>query len=130
MRARAAAAAAEPPVGVFQDRAHLVADGEDRVERAHRVLEHHRHRGAAQRQPLAVRHGQEVAAVIEDAAAGDRGRRVPEQPHDRLHGDGLARAALADQRDMRVRRHVERDALQHALGAAIGGELDREILGR
>ena len=71
-----AAAPAEAPVGVFEDRAHLVADGEDRVERAHRILEHHRHGGAAQLQPLLLRHGEEVAAVIENLAAGDGGRRM------------------------------------------------------
>ena len=51
--APAIARAAEPPVGVFEDRRHLVADGEDGIERGHRVLKHHRHRRSAQRLALA-----------------------------------------------------------------------------
>ena len=57
------ARAAEPPVGVFEDRPHLVADGEDRIERSHRVLKHHRHRRAAQGLALARARGEQIAAV-------------------------------------------------------------------
>ena len=74
LKARAPApVAAEPPVGVSKDCAHLVADGEDRVERGHRILEHHRHRRAAQGLALARTQAQQIAAVEQDRARSDAG---------------------------------------------------------
>ncbi len=68
---RAALGRSEP--GMLQQ--HLVdlpAAGHDRVERGHRLLEHHRHARAAQlAQPLRARL-RHVFALEQDAAAGDR----------------------------------------------------------
>ncbi len=57
------AVAAKTAVGIFQDGAKLVLDGEHRIERGHRVLEHHAHRRAAQAQPVTLGHGQQIATV-------------------------------------------------------------------
>ena len=62
--------APQPPIGVFEDRAHLVADGEDRIERSHRVLKNHRRRGAAQGLALALAQRDEIAALEQDLARG------------------------------------------------------------
>ena len=70
------ARAAEPTVGIFQDRPHLVADGEDRIERSHRVLKHHRHGGPAQRPRARAGACEKIAAVEQDLAARRSGSAV------------------------------------------------------
>src|SRR6266550_1911318 len=56
---RRAAHAGMPAQGL----ADLLADGIDRVERRHRLLEDHRDQAAAQRAQLARRHGQHIRAA-------------------------------------------------------------------
>ena len=114
------AGAAEAPVCVFQDRAHLVADGENRIERGHRILEHHRHRRAAQGLALARTQAQEIASIEKDRAGRDAGRRRRQNPHDCPHRHALAAAGFADQRNMTMRGNVERDVAQHLRATAVG----------
>ena len=88
--------------------ADLLADGEDRVQRRHRVLEHAGDLAPAQRLQLGQRRGQHVAALERDRAValGVLGQQV----QDGHRRDALARARLADQRDGGVLGHVETHA--------------------
>ena len=76
----------------------LVADGQDRVEGGHRVLEHHGDVRPAQ-VALAFRvQGEEVGALVADGAGihpGIGGQQVDERGGER----GLAAAAFADDAD-------------------------------
>jgi hypothetical protein len=115
--------------------ADLVADGVQRRERAHRLLEDDRDPSAADRAPLRAvgRHGREVDDFArqlwigeQDRAGGDAG--VGRQDaEDGLGQDGLARAALAHQGDGAVRRHVERHAGHRLHRPLVGGEDDPEV---
>src|SRR6185437_15508740 len=116
-----------PAIGIFENRPHLVGDGEDRIERGHRVLENHGDSRAAQLFALGRAGFQQVAAVEENFAAGDRCGRGAEQAHYRFHRHRLAAAALADQRDLATLRYVERDTVQHMVRLPIGRKVDREI---
>ena len=74
---------------------HLFADGLDRIERRHRLLEHHADIVAAQRAHLVLGCREDVDAVERDAPGGARGMR--QKPHHRQRGHRLARAGFADQ---------------------------------
>jgi hypothetical protein len=75
----------------------LVADGEHRVQRAHRLLEHHADLAAAHRAQLGRGHRVEVPpGQLRAARHAGRGREQAEQGH---RGDRLARAGLPDHRD-------------------------------
>ena len=95
------------PVGL----ADLVADREDRVERAHRLLEDHRDLTPSQRAHLRRRQPDQVAA-LEQHLPGDARRVGGQQPHDGQAGDGLAATALANQADALATR----DAKRHPAG--------------
>ena len=69
----------------------LLPDGEDGVERGHRVLEHHADSIAANALHLALAQGQQVLVAIEHAAFHHAARRL-HKAEDRLRGHALARA--------------------------------------
>src|SRR5690606_2493383 len=73
----------------------LLADGEDRVERGHRLLEDHADAAAPDPAQLRGRHRDEVLALEQDPP-GNPGRMPRQQAEDRQAGDGLAAAAFAD----------------------------------
>ena len=98
------------PQDGFRD---LVAEGIDRIEGEQRLLEDHRHDGAAEIRQLAAAHRQHVAAGDGDAAL-DRGPVLRMQAEERAQGDALAGARLADQGDDLARSHVEIDAVDGA----------------
>jgi hypothetical protein len=96
----ALAALSRVEVGVnFQHFADLVADPLDRIERGHRLLEHHGHAGAAGRPQIGVRFGGELLALQPDRPGLDLHRVLRQQPHHRLRGDGFAGAGFADDAD-------------------------------
>ncbi len=74
----------------------LVADGVDRVERKHRLLEDHRHGAAAHALERLVRHRHDILPVDLDAAA-DIGAMRRQHPQQRAQGHALAGAGLAKQ---------------------------------
>jgi hypothetical protein len=75
----------------------LVADGEHRVQRAHRLLEHHADVAAADRAQLGRGHRVQVApGQLRAPGHLRRGREQAEQGH---RGDRLAGAGLPDHRD-------------------------------
>ena len=108
----------------------LGADPVDRVERGHRVLEDHRDLGAAHLLQLAL--ARRRAAPARAAAPSPRSSRSRErdQPHDRLRGDALARARLADDRQHLARLELEGDAVDRLHVAVFGGEADAQVLTR
>ncbi len=77
--------------------AHLHADGEHGVQRAHRVLQDHRHLAAADPLHLALGLGEEILAVQQDLATQDACGRPRHQPDDAEARHALARAGFADE---------------------------------
>ena len=88
---------------------HLRADGLDRVERRHRLLEHHRQAVAAQGAHLPLREGEQVAAVEHHAATGLR--LLAQQPDQRQRGGRLAATRFADDAGHLPALQRERDAV-------------------
>jgi hypothetical protein len=105
----------------------LVADGEDRVQRAERVLEDHGDPAAADLAALLGGHLEHVLAAEEDLALGDLRRRHVEDAHDGLGGHRLAGTGLAEHGERLARAHVVVDAVD-GLGHAVPGvELDVQV---
>ena len=75
----------------------LVADGEDRIERRHRLLEDHRDVVAPDRAHSLVRQHGDVFALVEDFPADDPPGTLGQQLDHRERGDALAAAGFADQ---------------------------------
>ena len=98
---------------------HLVADGPQRIERGHRLLEDHAHVMAAQPAHLGLAPLQQLRAVEPDRPA--RLRPVRQQTHHGQRGHRLARPALADHAEHLARPERHRDAAQDRRAA------DREI---
>ena len=96
----------------------LVADGEARIERGHRLLEDHRQPVAAQVAQGLVGHLEQIEAVEPDRA-GDLGRVFRQQPHDGERRHALAAAGFADQAERRAVGDAEVDAIDRVGGAAV-----------
>jgi hypothetical protein len=99
-----------------QGLADLVADGEARIERGHRLLEDHGQPVAAQIEHLPLGQCAELAALEHDGA-GDVGSGPGQKPHDGERGDALAAARLADDAERPAGLDGEADAAD-GLGAA------------
>src|SRR5258705_2670356 len=87
----------------------LLADGETRIERGHRLLKNHRQPVAAQIAQGLVGHLKQVKTVETDRA-GDFSALFRQQAHDSQRGDALSAAAFADPADLRALSHAEVDA--------------------
>ena len=94
-----------------QDLADLPLDRVERVERGHRLLEHHGDVVAAHGAHLVLGGAHEVAALEQDLAGGMVRRRVGQELQDRERRDRLAGPGLADERHRLAGHHVERDAV-------------------
>ena len=110
-----------------QGLADLVGDGQHRVQRRHRVLEHHRHFAAAQLAQLAVRHGQHVFAAVANGALQAAGAWLVQAQH-RQRGHALAAARFTDQADAFARPHLQRHVLDGGRPAFVTAELHRELV--
>ncbi len=75
----------------------LVADGEDRIERGHRLLEDHADRAAADLAHFGFACGKQILAVEQDPALGARASRRQE-PHGGKRRDAFAGAAFTHDR--------------------------------
>ncbi len=75
----------------------LIADGEDRIERTHRLLEDHGDALAADGAQLRGAGGQQILALEEDLAAEHARGWRRQQTEDREGRDALAAAGLADE---------------------------------
>src|SRR5690606_15836551 len=97
--------------------ADLVADGIDRVQRGHRLLEDHRDLVAADApQRRFVARGEVRAAQADRAALDAAGRR--HQPHDRQGGHALAAAGFAYQAQRLAGHQRKADLVEHRGAAA------------
>ena len=105
----------------------LVADPLHRVERRHRVLEHHGHVGAPQLAQLVVGRVEDLRAVVADGARLDGGE-PGEQAHDGPRQHRLAGTGLADDPEGLPLLQGERDPLHGPEVATAGGEGDVEVL--
>ena len=106
------------PLVLDEDLDELVADGQHRVERARRVLEHHRQPPAPQAAQLAGGPAHQVLAA-EAHLAGDLGLGA-EGRHDRERDRALPGAGLADEPEDPARRHDERHSLHRPDRAGAG----------
>jgi hypothetical protein len=92
-----------------QDDLHdLVADGEARIERGHRLLEDHGEPVAPEVAQRLVGYLEKVEAVEPDGA-GDLGGALWQEAHDGERGDALAAAGFADEAKRRAVRDGEID---------------------
>ena len=105
-RSISTALAATPVAGRSSVQRHrlgdLVADGQHRIERGHRLLEDHRDLVAAHVAHRLFVELQQIASVELDSAAGDAARRIGHQPHQGQRGHALAAAGFADDRQRLV----------------------------
>src|SRR5262249_15541350 len=92
---------------------HLVADGEERVERRHRVLQDHGDPLAADAAHLRIRLLQEVLALEQDLSAHDPGRRR-KQTQEREGEGGLPGARFPDDAERLARIEIERHLVDGA----------------
>ena len=106
----------------------LQPDGQDRVERGHRLLEDHRDVAAADFAHLLVIEIEQVAAVEGDSAPRDAAGQPRQQAHDRERGHRLARAGFAHDGDDLAAIDVEAHALDGAHHPARGQEMHMQIL--
>jgi hypothetical protein len=105
----------------------LVAATHHRIQRGHRLLEHHRHPCAAQRLQSRLGGRQQVLAGEQDLAAG-RAKIRRKQAHRRMRDDGLARTGFADEAHDFAGIHGEADAGDRVRAIRTGGQRDGEIL--
>ena len=68
----------------------LPSDAQHRVERSHRLLEHHADIAAADGAHLGLGKSAQVASVEEDLAGDDAARRIGDEAQDRQRADRLA----------------------------------------
>ena len=101
----------------------LLADGVDRIERGHRLLEHHRDVLGADTVHLAGVERHEVAALIEDLARDDLARRHRDQLQHRHRRDGLAAAGFADHAERLAAFDRKVDAVDRLHYAVVGREM-------
>ena len=105
----------------------LVADGEDRIERRHRILEHHRGGFAAHRRQCAAVGAENIDAIERHGLGGDLCRGA-EQAQQRQEGHRLAGAGLADDTEAFAFVDVKADAAHGLHVAAMLGEIDLQAL--
>ena len=109
-----------------EDVDHLGADGDDRIEGGHRVLENHRDLLAAQVAQFVIGHAQNVGtlerhgAAVDDSVGG-------QEPQQRVDKRRLAAAGFADDADNLVLGHRQVDVAQGPHGAAQGPVADRQV---
>ena len=108
--------------------ADLLFDGMQRVERGHRLLEHHGDAPAAHAPEIRFAGTDQLLAGKFNAAAGPVPRwRIGQQLQDRQRGNRFARARFADQRQRLALVQAEGDPLHRLDGAWARAEEDREV---
>ena len=105
----------------------LPADLHHRVERGHRVLEHHGHLGAPQGPQLVLRCADQLLAGVGGRAGADDVL-GGEQAHDRAGQHGLAGARLADDAERLAPLEAEGDAVDGLDDARLGVEVRPEVV--
>src|SRR5690606_32152532 len=105
----------------------LIADGHGRAERRHRVLEDHADLRPADLLATGGNAAEHRFTAQQRRTGGDTAGRLRNQPHDGLHGDGLAAAGLPHDGQRAAGINTEVHATHGLHDAAIGVELDPEI---
>ena len=106
----------------------LPADGEHRIQRGHRLLEHHADLAAAYFAHLCIRELQDIAAGKANLTACDASGRIGDQAQHRQRTDRLAGAALADDRHGLAWFDGVGNAVDRAHESGTGAELGVQIL--
>jgi hypothetical protein len=96
--------------------ADLPPDGQERVQRGHRLLEDHRNVVAADRLHLHFAEIEQIAAIEMDGAADNTSRRARDQPQDGKRRDAFPAAALADD----PKRLTTLDVVRHTVNRPHG----------
>jgi hypothetical protein len=107
--------------------AELGADGVDRVEARHRLLEDHRDAVAAELAHPAVGEVRHVLAGVGDPRRVRDPGALGQEPHHRPRRHRLARARLADQRDRLALAQLEGDVAHRFDQAAVYREGDADL---
>ena len=105
----------------------LTADRQHRIQARHRVLEDHRDLAAADPAQLLVGELEQVLPLELRGARGDPAG-AGEDPEQGERRDALAAAGLADDPERLARRDVERDPVDGMDRAALGPELDLQVV--
>ena len=108
-------------VDLFANRLH-------RVERCHRLLEHHRHAGGAQRPKTTFARGQDVLVLHQDAAAGGCETSARQQSHDRKRGDRFAGTGFTHYAQSLALVDIEADIRDDALARGFSDHLYRKAV--
>ncbi|MOA37694.1 hypothetical protein D3C78_1593130 [compost metagenome] len=104
----------------------LETDGVARVQRGHRILEHHRQVFADDLPALAIAQLEHVLAVEAEGVGGDDAGML-DQAHQRHHGHGLAGPRLAHDGQHFALVHGQVQAIDHGNGVLVA-EANVEIL--
>src|SRR5262249_17736191 len=107
----------------------LAPDRQHGIQARHRILEDHPDLLAAYPPDLAVGQVQQVAAGEHGAPARDAAG-AGQDAEQRQRRDALAATGLADDAERLAARDLERDAVDRVDGAAIGPELDLQVVDR
>ena len=108
----------------------LHPDGDDGIQRGQRILEDHAEVGAAAVAHLVRTEGEQVGALVADAAL-DGVAALGQQTHDRQRRHRLAAAGLADDADGLAGAHVEADVVDGREGLlALAAEGDPQVADR
>ena len=102
---------------------YLVADGVDRVEGGHRLLENHGDPVAADFAHLIGGKFQQVLPLEQNLAGGYPARRVRDEPHDGKGSDTLAAARLADDTERFSLVHPQVDPVDCRRNAFVGEKM-------
>jgi len=106
--------------------ADLTADVEHRVEARHRLLENHADVVAADVAHLAIGEFEQFGSLEADRS-GDLAGRFRDQAEDRIRGDRLAAAALADNRQRFTLLHVKGHAIHRTIDSHRGAEMGLQV---
>src|SRR4051794_4681780 len=106
----------------------LLADGEHRVERGHRLLENETDILGPDVVQFVACERHEIAALEQDLAFDDAARRHRDQLQDRHRGDGLAAAGFADHAERLALVEGDVDAVDRLQHAVVGGEVSLQAL--
>src|SRR5262249_11867116 len=104
----------------------LLADGQHRIERSHRLLKDHGNSGAANLLQARLRKLRQVLAVEVHRPRFHARRRAGQQPQDRQGSDAFARTGFADDAENLTFVYIEIDILDRdhlaPFGVECGGE--------
>ena len=106
----------------------LSPDRQHRIERGHRLLEHHGDVLAADLADFLIVQLEKVPALEANAAADDAAGRIGDQPQNRERADGFAASGLADDGDRLALTDIIADAVDRLDHTGRGEEVGLQIV--